>query len=36
MTDEQLDKGGIISLIQESGRALSTKLGFIAPIARKH
>lgn len=36
MTDERLDKGGIISLIQESGRALSTKLGFIAPIARKH
>lgn len=36
LTDERLDKDGIIRLIQESGKALSTKLGFIAPIARKH
>jgi IclR family KDG regulon transcriptional repressor len=36
LTDERLDKGGIIRLIQESGWALSTKLGFIAPVARKH
>jgi IclR family transcriptional regulator, KDG regulon repressor len=36
LTDERLEKDGIIRLIQESGRALSTKLGFIAPVARKH
>jgi DNA-binding IclR family transcriptional regulator len=28
LTDDRLEKGGIISLLQESGRSLSMKLGF--------
>jgi IclR family KDG regulon transcriptional repressor len=35
LTDERLEKGGIIRLLQESGRSLSTKLGFMAPVAGK-
>ena len=35
LTDERLEKGGIIRLLQESGMALSTKLGFIAPAVGK-
>jgi IclR family KDG regulon transcriptional repressor len=30
LTNERLEKEGIIDLLRESGRALSTKLGFIA------
>jgi IclR family KDG regulon transcriptional repressor len=35
LTDDRLEKGGVIGLIQESGKALSAKLGFIAPVAVK-
>jgi DNA-binding IclR family transcriptional regulator len=35
LTDERLEKAGIIRLLQESGRVLSTKLGFIAPAIGK-
>jgi DNA-binding IclR family transcriptional regulator len=35
LTDERLEKGGIISLLLESGQALSAKLGFNAPAGRK-
>ncbi len=31
LTDERLEKGGIISTLQDAGRTLSSKLGFIAP-----
>jgi len=30
LTDERLEKGGVINLLQESGRTLSSKLGFMA------
>jgi DNA-binding IclR family transcriptional regulator len=35
LTDERLEKNGIISLLLESGKALSAKLGFNAPEGRK-
>ncbi|MGE5173652.1 MAG: IclR family transcriptional regulator [Betaproteobacteria bacterium] len=35
LTDERLEKGGIIAALQESGRALSTKLGYLAPTGKK-
>lgn len=35
LTDERLEKGGIISLLLESGKALSAKLGFNVPEGRK-
>ncbi len=35
LTDERLEKGGIIRLLEESGRTLSTRLGFIAPSGGK-
>ncbi len=31
LTDERLEKGGVISALQEAGRTLSSKLGFVAP-----
>ncbi len=34
LTDERLEKGGIISSLQEAGRILSSKLGFVAPGAK--
>ncbi|HYA88407.1 MAG TPA: IclR family transcriptional regulator [Nitrospirota bacterium] len=34
LTDERLEKGGIINLLRDSGQALSSKLGFIAVAAR--
>jgi DNA-binding IclR family transcriptional regulator len=35
LTDDRLEKGGVISLLRESGMALSTKLGFIEGAAKK-
>lgn len=35
LMDDRLDKGGIISLVQESGKALCTKLGFASPGGKK-
>jgi len=35
LTDERLEKSGIISLLLESGKALSAKLGFNVPEGRK-
>lgn len=35
LTDERLEKGGIINLLRESGQALSMKLGFIAAAGKK-
>ncbi len=35
LTDERLEKGGIINLLLESGQALSAKLGFITAVAKK-
>jgi len=35
LTDDRLAKGGIIGLLQESGKTLSTKLGFIAQTGKK-
>ena len=35
LTDERLEKGGVISLVLESGQALSAKLGFNAQAVRK-
>jgi DNA-binding IclR family transcriptional regulator len=35
LTDDRLEKGGVISLLRESGMSLSTKLGFIAGAAKK-
>jgi DNA-binding IclR family transcriptional regulator len=35
LTDDRLEKGGIISLLQESGRALSMKLGFVGVAGKK-
>ena len=34
LTDDRLAKGGVISLLRESGMALSTKLGFIEGAAK--
>jgi len=35
LTDERMDKGGIYNLIRESGRELSTHLGFISQPTKK-
>lgn len=35
LTDERLDKGGVITLLLEAGRALSAKLGYNAPTVTK-
>jgi DNA-binding IclR family transcriptional regulator len=35
LTDERLDKGGVIALLFEAGRALSAKLGYSMPAAKK-
>jgi len=35
LTDEQLEKGNVISLVRESGRAISALMGFIAPGGKK-
>lgn len=35
LTDERLDKGGVITLLLEAGRALSSKLGYNAPTGTK-
>ncbi len=35
LTDERLEKSGIITTLQEAGRALSTKLGYLAPAGKK-
>ncbi|OGW40529.1 MAG: IclR family transcriptional regulator [Nitrospirae bacterium GWD2_57_9] len=35
LLDERLEKGGLISQIQDAGRALSAKLGYIAPSGKK-
>ena len=35
LTDEQVDKGAIPTLVQEAGRAISAKMGFIVPAAKK-
>lgn len=33
--EERLEKGGIISLVQEAGRALSAKMGYAVPAGKK-
>jgi DNA-binding IclR family transcriptional regulator len=35
LTDDRLEKGGVISLLQESGQALSMKLGFVGSATKK-
>jgi DNA-binding IclR family transcriptional regulator len=35
LTDERLDKGGVIALLLEAGRALSAKLGYNAAAGTK-
>jgi DNA-binding IclR family transcriptional regulator len=35
LTDERLENGGVLSFIQEAGKALSLKLGYIAPSGKK-
>lgn len=35
LVEERLEKGGIVSLIQDAGKALSAKLGYAAPAAKK-
>lgn len=35
LTDEQREKGGLASLVQDAGRAISAKMGFIAPAGKK-
>lgn len=35
LLEEGLEKGGIASLVQETGRAISAKMGFIVPVAGK-
>jgi IclR family transcriptional regulator, KDG regulon repressor len=35
LTDENIARGGIIGMIQESGKSLSAKLGFVAAGAKK-
>lgn len=35
LPDERLDKGGIAALVQEAGRAISARLGFVAPSGGK-
>jgi len=35
LTDDRLEKGGIIGILQESGKELSAKLGFMAPVVKK-
>ena len=35
LTDERLDKGGVITLLLEAGRALSAKLGYSTPAGKK-
>ncbi len=35
LTDERLEKGGIISVLQDAGRALSSKLGFVMQAGKK-
>ncbi len=35
LTDERLEKGGIIGLLQDAGRSLSTRLGYIAQGTKK-
>jgi hypothetical protein len=33
--DERLEKGRIASLVQDAGRAISAKMGYIVPVAGK-
>lgn len=35
LNDDQLEKGGVISIVREAGRALSAKLGFVEEARRK-
>lgn len=35
LTDDRLEKGGLIGMIQDSGKALSAKLGFLASAVKK-
>jgi DNA-binding IclR family transcriptional regulator len=35
IADPRLDRDGIVSLVQEAGKALSQKMGFIVPAAKK-
>jgi DNA-binding IclR family transcriptional regulator len=35
LTDERLEKGGIIGLLQDAGRSLSTRLGYVSQGAKK-
>ncbi len=35
LTEERMEKGGLISLVKDAGIAISAKMGFIAPSGRK-
>jgi IclR family KDG regulon transcriptional repressor len=35
LTDERLDKGGVVALLREAGRALSIKLGYGMPAGKR-
>jgi IclR family transcriptional regulator, KDG regulon repressor len=34
LTDDRLEKGGLVSLVREAGKALSTKLGYSSPVKK--
>jgi DNA-binding IclR family transcriptional regulator len=36
LTEERLEKGGLIALVQDAGKAISAKMGFILPVAGKN
>jgi len=35
LTEERMEKGGLISMVQDAGKAISAKMGFILPAAKK-
>ncbi len=35
LTEERLEKGGLISLVQEAGKAISAKMGFTLQVGKK-
>ncbi len=35
LTEERLERGGLISLVKEAGKAISEKMGFILPAGKK-
>jgi IclR family KDG regulon transcriptional repressor len=35
LTEERLEKGGLIAMVQDAGKAISAKMGFIQPAGKK-